>query len=224
MKSQIRINTNKLPTKSQCQELECNSKFTTQGELKGHLQSKHNIGVVLRKCDKCNSQFPDQHNLNKHRQGIHEATETSKASNPIKIKVVDHKVKNNPTKEDATTKMDKKLDKIESKVRLKTSNIDKVSKLKRADKNDAKHAKNGVEDKNKITRYFVKMPSKHLIKNTAETDKNEAEIAEPRTQQASPPKFCAGAPAPVTCRRTQTRLPVFPSRTALDEVLTISAD
>ena len=58
--------------------------------------------------------------------------------------------------------MDKKLDKIESKVRLKTSNIDKDSKLKRADKNDAKHAKNGVEDKNKITLYFVKMPSKHF--------------------------------------------------------------
>ena len=83
--------------------------------------------------------------------------------------------------------MDIKLDKIQSKVRLKTSNIDKDSKLKRADKNDAKHAKNGV---------FVKMPSKHLIKNNAETDKNEAEIAEPRTQQALPPPLRAGGLRP----------------------------
>ena len=35
------------------------------------MQSKHQIGIILKKCDQCDSQFSDKRNLNKHKLKVH---------------------------------------------------------------------------------------------------------------------------------------------------------
>ena len=54
-----------------CEEPECDSQFTTQGAMKGHLMLKHRPGCNPKRCDACKSQFSDSRKLRIHKLQLH---------------------------------------------------------------------------------------------------------------------------------------------------------